>query len=71
VVTLELAGTTVVGSGPAGKSVTLTLDLRLAPQTPVGEYQVEFLATDDHGNAEGFVPAGVLDVVSHRKKPRA
>ena len=60
-----------MGSGPAGKSVTLTLDLRLDPQTPAGEYQVELLATDDHGNAEGFVLAGVLDVFSQKKKPRA
>jgi hypothetical protein len=70
VMTLELAGTTVVGSGPAGKSVTLTLDLRLDPQTPAGEYQVELLATDDHGNAEGFVLAGALEVTSHKKKPQ-
>jgi hypothetical protein len=62
VVTLELADTTVVGSGPTGGSVTLTLRLRLAPQAPLGEYRVELLATDDHGNAQGFEAAGDLHV---------
>jgi hypothetical protein len=64
-----LADTTVVGSGPTGHSVTLTLRLRLAPQTPAGDYHVELLATDDHGNAQGFDPAGVLRVVPRKKAP--
>jgi Tol biopolymer transport system component len=67
VATLELADTTVVGSGPTGRSVTLTLRLRLAPQTPPGNYHVELLATDDHGNAQGFDQAGVLRLISRNE----
>jgi hypothetical protein len=74
-VTLDLAGTSVVGSGPTGQSVTLTLNLRLEPQTPAGKYRVELLAADARGNAQGFDQAGVLHVVPRKKalapaKPR-
>jgi hypothetical protein len=69
VVTLELADSTVVGSGPTGRSVTLTLRLRLDPQTPLGAYRLELLATDDHGNAQGFEQAGVLHVVAQKEAP--
>lgn len=70
VVTLDLAHSAVVGSGPTGRSVTLTLRLRLAPRPLRGEYRVELLATDDHGNAQGFEQAGVLWVVTKRGQGR-
>jgi WD40 repeat protein len=62
-VALELAETAVVGSCPTGHTGTLTLRLRLGPQIPRGEYRIELLATDDHGNAQGFEPAGTLKII--------
>jgi hypothetical protein len=62
VAALDLADSTVTGSGPDGQAVTLTLRLRLKPHAPAGAYRVELLATDDRGNAQGFEPAGTLRV---------
>ena len=50
------------GSGPTGRSVTLHLPLRFTPKAPLGPYRVEALATDVHGNSQGFDPVGTLTI---------
>jgi hypothetical protein len=59
---LDLAGSTVVGSGPEGPSVTLTFAARFKPGASGQVYAVELLATDDNGNSQGFEQAGVWGV---------
>ncbi len=59
---LETSLSTVVGSGPEGLSVTLTIALRFARRAPAGTYQVELLSTDDRGFSQGFEPARTLTI---------
>jgi hypothetical protein len=58
---LLLAQTSVVGSGPAGPSVTLTLALRFNNASPVN-YKIELAASDDFGHADDFTEAGDLHI---------
>jgi hypothetical protein len=60
---LDLASSRVQGSGPTGRSVTLTITLRLRRHVKPGLYRIEVMATDDHGNSQGFEQVGTLSVV--------
>ena len=60
---LETSRSKVVGSGPQGLSVTLTITLHFTGRAPAGKYQVELLSTDDRGFSQGFEPAGVLTIL--------
>ena len=62
-VTLYLADTSVVGSGPTGPSVTLNLLLSLKPQAAGRTFAVEVAASDDQGHADDFAQAGTLMVM--------
>jgi hypothetical protein len=62
---LNLAETSVVGSGPTGPSVTLNLPITFGPKA-AGHYRVELAAADDLGNQDGFVEAGEVSVVGGR-----
>lgn len=61
-VALDLRQSQLLTSGPTGRHVTLRLPLRFHPQTPQGTYAVELLATDVHGNSQGFETAGTLQI---------
>lgn len=67
--TLELSRSSVVGSGPQGLSVTLTISLKFNRRAPAGNYHIELLATDDRGFSQGFEPAGILIIHGHRRGP--
>src|SRR5438034_6553772 len=56
----ELSRSNVVGSGPKGLSVTLTISLKLNGKAPAGNYHIELLSTDDRGFSQGFEPAGAF-----------
>lgn len=58
---LDLAHTTVVGSGPTGRSVTLNLAIIFGKKSP-GHYQIELSASDDLGHNDDFVPASEAQV---------
>ncbi|MGH7180107.1 MAG: hypothetical protein ACREJC_22205, partial [Tepidisphaeraceae bacterium] len=71
-VVLDLRHSSVVGTGPQGPSVTLTLALKLRVQKSRGSnaplnYRVEVFASDDNGNRQGFDQAGTLRVPSKAK----
>lgn len=59
---LHLAKSSVVGSGPTGRSVTLNLAISLGPKAG-GQYHVELAASDDFGRQDGFVRASELHIV--------
>ena len=67
--TLELSRSSVVGSGPKGLSVTLTISLKLNGKAPAGNYHIELLSTDDRGFSQGFEPAGILTIHVHKRGP--
>jgi hypothetical protein len=60
--TLYLAETSVVGSGPAGPSVTLNLSLSFKSKAAGHTFQVEVAASDDLGNRDDFDQAGTVTV---------
>jgi Calx-beta domain-containing protein len=59
---LLLAETTVVGSGPTGRSVTLHLVVSFGPDIKAHTYPVELAAADDLGHSDRFVRAGEVVV---------
>ena len=65
--TLELSRSSVVGSGPEGLSVTLTISLKFNGKAPAGNYHIELLSTDDRGFSQGFEPAGTLTIQGHNR----
>jgi Tol biopolymer transport system component len=65
-VALDLRTSELITSGPTGRHVTLRLPLRFHTQTPVGAYTVEVLATDVHGNSQGFESAGTVEIRAKR-----
>ena len=65
--TLELSRSSVVGSGPEGLSVTLTISLKFHGKALAGNYRIELLATDDRGLSQGFEPAGILTIQVHKR----
>jgi hypothetical protein len=61
-VALDLRNSELVTSGPEGRDVTLRLALRFHRHAPQGTFAVEVLATDVHGNSQGFESAGTLEI---------
>lgn len=59
---LYLANSSVVGSGPAGRSVTLNLSLSFLGNAAGHRYDVELAATDDFGRRDAFVEATSVQV---------
>ncbi|MBS2011558.1 MAG: PD40 domain-containing protein [Deltaproteobacteria bacterium] len=59
---LDLGASAVVGSGPEGADVTLTLSLVPSEATRGHTFRVELLASDDLGHVQGFQSAGELAV---------
>jgi len=60
---VDLSHATVVGSGPTGQSVTLTIPLILNHQFADHTFALEVAATDDNGLRADFEPAGTLTVL--------
>jgi hypothetical protein len=60
--TLDLAGTSVKGSGPTGPSITLNLALSFKPQAAGRTFIVEVAATNDGSTRSEFMQAGTLTV---------
>src|SRR5262249_1480902 len=61
--TLHLAETSVVGTGPAGPSVTLNLSLSFKPQAGGRTLRIEAAGSDNLGNQNDvFAEAGTLVV---------
>ena len=59
---LLLAETTVVGSGPTGRSVALHLVVSFGPEINAHSYAVWLAAADDFGNEDKFVRASEVTV---------
>jgi hypothetical protein len=58
---IDLSESSVIGSGPTGKSVTL--NLAIIPGSKVrGQFFAELAATDDSGRQDSFVKAGEIQV---------
>ncbi len=64
---LDLAGTTVTGSGPTCPSVTLNLALRFKHPAAGRTFDVELAASDDSGVEDGFVSHGIVTVRPHAR----
>jgi hypothetical protein len=58
---LNLANTSLIGSGPVGRTFTLNLPLTFLGDAN-GTYQVEVAATDDTGNQDEFTEATTIHV---------
>jgi hypothetical protein len=61
-VALLLGSTEVIGSGPTGPSVTLSLALKFKPEAAGRTFAVEMKATDDFGGVQGWDPVGSITV---------
>jgi hypothetical protein len=59
---LGLAESSVVGSGPTGKTVTLNFAVRFLDKAEGRSFILELAATDDLLNEDGFVQAGHVEV---------
>jgi CSLREA domain-containing protein len=55
---LDLAGALVQGSGPTGRSVTLTLPLTFKSRAAGRTFTIEVAASDDLGHQDGFLAGG-------------
>jgi len=55
----------VVGSGPTGPSVVLTLDLSFKPQAAGRVFNVDVSSTADSGSQQGYTRAGTITVLPH------
>jgi Tol biopolymer transport system component len=62
IATLDLAQSSVTGSGPDGRDATFVFAIRLHTPAAGRHYTVEWMATDDHGNSQGFDPLGTWSV---------
>jgi hypothetical protein len=67
-VALLLRRTSVVGSGPTGRSVVLDLGLVFARRAAGRTYTVEALARDDEGVVQGWDVAGQINVLPQQPK---
>ena len=65
---LYLANSSVVGSGPTGRSVTLNLSLSFLKEAAGHRYDVELAATDDFGRRDAFVEATTVHVEALPKR---
>lgn len=63
---VNLRDVAVVGSGPTGSRVSLTLPLQLLRKASSRTYDVELAAADDLGNVDNFVRAGSLKLESSK-----
>ncbi|MEZ4709705.1 MAG: FG-GAP-like repeat-containing protein [Caldilineaceae bacterium] len=61
-VAIDLAQTAVQGDGPEARGVTFTVPMRFKPPAAGQRYTVEWFATDDSGNSQGFEALGVVNV---------
>jgi hypothetical protein len=61
--TLYLDESAVIGSGPAGRVVTMRFDMSVKPPGAGRTYTIYLLSTDDFGNVQGWEPAGTLTVI--------
>jgi len=59
---VNLAQSTVTTSGVEGRVVSLRLPLRFGARLSCARLQVELLATDDDGQAQGWDPAGTIEI---------
>jgi len=59
---LYLAGTSVVGSGPTGRTVTLNLALKFRDSAAGPWYTIDLAASDDFGHQDDFVEGGKVKV---------
>jgi large repetitive protein len=59
---LDLATSSVVGSGPTGPGVTLTLDLSFKSNARGHTFMVEVAGLDDQGHQDAFMEVGTLTV---------
>jgi hypothetical protein len=59
---LYLAGTSVVGSGPTGRTVTLNLALKFRESAAGPWYNIDLAGSDDSGHQDDFVEGGKLKV---------
>jgi len=57
-----LAQTSVVAAGPTSPTVTLNLALSFKPSAAGRTYIVEVAASDDDGDTDDFIQAGVLTI---------
>jgi CSLREA domain-containing protein len=64
-VRFDLSHSAVLGSGPSGQTVTLTIPLILNHQFAGHTFAVEVAATDDNGQRADFAPAGTLTVLDN------
>ena len=64
---IDLSGTTVIGSGPTGPSVTLQLLVSFDGGAANRTYDVEVTAEGDNGIRDDFVIAGVLEVTRRQR----
>lgn len=67
---VNLAESSVVGSGPTGPSVTLEIALSLLGKAEGHTYKVDVAAADDSGNVDRFVHATTLSVLKSAKPPK-
>jgi hypothetical protein len=59
---LDLARTTVVGSGPTGQSVTLSTSISFKSAAVNKRFTVQVAASDDFGHREEFIDVGTVQV---------
>jgi len=59
---LHLAGTTVTGSGPTGRSVTLNFAISFGRNAAGHSYILELAASDDFGKQDDFVQVSELQI---------
>ena len=64
---LRLAESSVVGSGPTGRDVTLGLLVEFLDKSEGHHYNVEVAATDDFGRVDRFERAAEVEVVKAKK----
>lgn len=64
---VNLLDSSVVGSGPTGRSVTLEIALELIGKAEGHKYNVDLAAADDFGNVDNFVHASKLSVLKSAK----
>ena len=67
---IRLAESSVLGSGPTGRDVTLGLLVEFLGSAAGHRYTVEVAATDDFGNVDRFEDAAEVEVIKPKKQKR-
>ena len=65
---IRLAESSVVGSGPTGRDVTLALLVEFLDKAEGHHYNVEVAATDDFGGVDRFERAAEVEVMKQKKR---